>query len=120
MPWGEDVAAARPSAPPWPGRLPPPAPATVLVTPEVVQLRARDGRAVQVSARLELTAEPASVRFAEADLAVLGWAGPWPVVQRWWGAAPRRQVYLQAALEDGRAVLLALDDGVWTVEAHYD
>ena len=120
VPWGEEVVAARPSAPPWPGRLPPPAPATVLVTPEVVQVRARDGAAVQVSARLELSGEPVSVRYADTDLAVQGWAGPWPVVQRWWGAEPRRQVYVQAALEDGRAVLLALDDGIWTVEAHYD
>ena len=120
VPWGEEVAAVRPGEPPWPGRLPPPAPATVLVTPEVVQVLAGDGTTVQFSTRLELSGEPVSVRCEDADLAVVGWAGPWPVVQRWWSTEPRRQVYLQAALEDGRAVLLALDDGVWTVEAHYD
>jgi protein ImuB len=123
VPWGEDVAAARPTAPPWPGRLPPPAPATVLQTPVPVQVCSGDGQQVQVSARLELSGEPASVRWHgtdAADVAVTGWAGPWPLVQRWWGPAPRRQVYLQAALADGRALLLALDDGTWTVEASYD
>ncbi|MCU1432303.1 MAG: polymerase family protein [Actinotalea sp.] len=123
VPWGEEVAPARPTAPPWPGRLPPPAPATVLESPEPVQVCAPDGRPVQVSARLELSGEPALVRWPGRDpveVEVQGWAGPWPLVQRWWSAAPRRQVYLQAALVDGRAVLLALDEGSWTVEAHYD
>lgn len=135
VPWGEDVAPARRVDAPWPGRLPAPAPATVLVTPEVVQLCGQDGRRVQVDARLQVSAEPAVVWWsgagqggggqgagggAEQETAVTGWAGPWPVVQRWWGTAPRRQVYLQAALADGRAVLLALAEGVWTVEALYD
>jgi len=124
VPWGEAVPPARPLEAPWPGRLPPPAPATVLVTPEVVQLCGQDGRRVQVDARLQVSAEPAVVWWPDGsgvrETPVTGWAGPWPVVQRWWGPDPRRQVYLQATLADGRAVLLALTDGVWTLEAHYD
>lgn len=126
VPWGEDVPPARPTTPPWPGRLPPPAPATVLVEPQVVQLCDGDGRRVQVDARLQVSAEPAVVWFpAQADLSeremvVTGWAGPWPVVQRWWGGSASRQVYLQVTFADGRAVLLALRNGVWTIEAHYD
>ncbi|HEY3438062.1 MAG TPA: DNA polymerase Y family protein [Actinotalea sp.] len=119
VPWGEEVAAARPTAPPWPGRLPPPAPATVLAEPRPVQVRAEDGTPLRVSARLELSGEPAWVVEDDA-LAIQGWAGPWPVVQRWWGSSPSRQVYLQVTLQDGRALLLCLDEGTWTVEAHYD
>ena len=123
--WGEAVSSGRTLDAPWPGQLPPPAPATVLVEPEMVQLCGVDGRRVQVDARLQVSAEPDVVWWsAREDPAreskVMGWAGPWPVVQRWWGAAPRRQVYLQATLQDGRAVLLALTDGAWTVEALYD
>lgn len=126
VPWGEDVPAPRRTGAPWPGRLPQPAPATVLVEPQVVQLCGTDGRRVEVDARLEVSADPAVVWWpAQGDLperetAVAGWAGPWPVVQRWWSATPSRQVYLQALLADGRAVLLGLREGVWTVEAHYD
>ena len=123
--WGEAVAPSRTLDAPWPGRLPPPAPATVLVESEVVQLCGVDGRRVQVDARLQVSAEPEVVWWSTTDASpreskVTGWAGPWPVVQRWWGPEPRRQVYLQASLQDGRAVLLALTDGVWTVEALYD
>lgn len=126
VPWGEEVPAPRRSAAPWPGRLPDPAPATVLVEPQVVQLVGADGRRVQVDARLQVSAEPAVVWWpAQGDLPeretpVTGWAGPWPVVQRWWSAEPRRQVFLQALMADGQAVLMALRDGVWTVEGRYD
>lgn len=126
VPWGEEVAPARATAPPWPGRLPPPAPATVLVEPQVVQLCDGEGRRVQIDARLQVSAEPAVLWWpAQGDLPerearVTGWAGPWPVVQRWWGGTTSRQVYLQATFADGRAVLLALRNGVWTLEAHYD
>jgi protein ImuB len=54
---------------------------------------------------------------------VTGWAGPWPVVERWWGerggAGPR--AYLQARLEgdDPQAVLL-VHDGEWLLDAVYD
>lgn len=123
VPWGTDAPPARPTTPPWPGGLPAPAPARVLVEPEVVQVCGADGRPVEVTARLELSAEPVMVRWAGYDgpeLGVDGWAGPWPVVQRWWTGTPRRQVYLQATLDGGRAVLLCLAGGVWTVEAHYD
>lgn len=126
VPWGDAAPAARTTTAPWPGRLPGPAPATVLVEPLEVQLCGSDGRRVQVDARLGMSAEPTVVWWPsgpgepERETAVTGWAGPWPVVQRWWSTAPSRRVYLQVALADGRAVLLALHDGVWSVEAHYD
>ncbi len=36
VPWGDERVPARPAAPPWPGRLPPPAPASILVEPQPV------------------------------------------------------------------------------------
>jgi protein ImuB len=122
VPWGEAAAPGRPLDAPWPGSLPPPAPASVLPTPEPVQLCGSDGRRVQVDARLGMSAEPAAVWWADgtSQTDVVGWAGPWPVVQRWWVGTPRRAVYLQVTLATGQAVLLCLSDGVWTLEARYD
>jgi len=122
VPWGEERPPERRVDAPWPGRLPPPAPATVLPAPVAVQLCGTDGRRVEVDARLGMSADPAVVWWPDgtSQTAVTGWAGPWPVVQRWWGDTPHRAVYLQATLEDGRAVLLALTDGAWALEALYD
>lgn len=125
VPWGEDRPPARPATAPWPGRLPPPAPATVLRTPQLVQVCDTAGRKVEVDVRLQLSGDPAVVWWPPADgvereAAVTGWAGPWPVVQRWWSETPDRQVYLQAVLDGGGAVLLALRAGVWQIEALYD
>jgi protein ImuB len=52
---------------------------------------------------------------------VTGWAGPWPVEERWWvpGEA-RRLVRFQLTLADGRALLMTLTAGRWQVEASYD
>ena len=123
VPWGQDVAPARPSGRPWPGHLPPPAPATVLADPQPVQVCDSDGRKVEVDARLQVSGDPAVLWWPTSpnrEVAVTGWAGPWPVTQRWWGDAGARAVYLQVVLGDGRAVLLALREGVWRVEALYD
>ncbi len=84
-----------------------------------------DGRRGEVDARGEVSGEPAVVWWPPADgvereAAVTGWAGPWPIVQRWWTPEGNRQAYVQATLDDGQAVLLALRDGVWTIEALYD
>lgn len=125
VPWGEDVPSPRPVDQPWPGRLPPPAPATVLTEPQLVQVCDADGRRVEVDARLQVSGEPDVVWWppaggVEREARVTGWAGPWPVVQRWWADGAARQVYLQATLNDGHAVLLALRGGVWRLEALYD
>jgi protein ImuB len=55
----------------------------------------------------------------EDEQKVAGWAGPWPLAERWWNGGPRR-VYLQTVLDDGRGLLLAQAGGRWQVEALYD
>ena len=145
VPWGDERLPARPADRPWPGRLPPPAPATVLVEPLPVDVRDIAGARVGVTARLAVTAPPARLvitptggivgaqvaaaqsRTAQTTTArdtvveIVGWAGPWPVDERWWAPEEAsRRARFQVALGDGRALLLCLTDGDWSVEAIYD
>lgn len=108
-PWGARERAERPAAQPWPGRLPPPAPATVLPEPLPVAVLDAAHRPVTVDARWRLSAPPALLRRPGGDPAqarIVSWAGPWPLTQRWWAPDGRSVVHVQAVLEDG-AVLLA-------------
>ncbi|NUP50210.1 MAG: DNA polymerase Y family protein, partial [Catenulispora sp.] len=83
----------------------------------------RDGVPVAVSGRLQLSAPPAELAVPDLRerLRIRAWAGPWPLAERWWepGAAVRRARF-QAVTDDGRAWLLAVQDGVWLIEAVYD
>jgi protein ImuB len=121
VPWGDERLPVRPADRPWPGRLPPPAPATVLVDPLPVDVRDVTGARVGVTARLAVTAAPARLVLREKALEIVDWAGPWPVDERWWAPdEASRRARFQVALGDGRALLLCLSDGAWTVEALYD
>jgi protein ImuB len=123
VPWGDErVSADTAAAPPWPGRLPPPAPATVLPEQEPAQVVDAQDRPVTVSARLALSAAPARLRTGQdALVGITAWAGPWPLDERWWAPSEgRRSARFQVTLEDGRALLLAVSAGRWTVEASYD
>jgi protein ImuB len=108
--------------PPWPGRLPPPAPAIVHVAPLPAEVCDRADHPVRVTARCTATSEPYRVSIAAGRwLDVVGWAGPWPVDERWWDdAGSRRRARFQMALSDGTAHLLALEGGCWWIEATYD
>ncbi|MFF5292446.1 DNA polymerase Y family protein [Paractinoplanes globisporus] len=108
--------------PPWPGRLPKPAPAVVPPQPPAAVVLDDIGTPVGVSARLELTGDPAALIVERGrPMAISGWAGPWPVDERWWAPGEgRRRARFQVVLEDGRALLLTLEGGHWSVEAIYD
>ncbi|MET8906995.1 DNA polymerase Y family protein [Micromonospora sp. NPDC004551] len=108
--------------PPWPGRIPPPAPAVVLPTPLPAAVHDAAGEPVVVSARLAVSAAPARLTVGAGRPAeVAGWAGPWPVDERWWAPAEaRRRARFQVCLADGAALLLAVEGGQWLVEAIYD
>jgi protein ImuB len=102
--------------------MPAPAPATVFVEPPPATVHSEDGSPVGVTARLAMTGEPAWVAVAGGrPVAVTGWAGPWPVDERWWAPdEASRLVRFQFSLTDGRALLMALTAGRWSVEASYD
>ncbi len=136
-PWGEQTDPPRPVDRPWPGRLPEPAPATVLDEPCPVDVRDAAGASVVLDPRTGLVGEPAVVVWRGDDergrqAGIVGWAGPWLVGERWWardlagadvGTAPGPpgvRAHLQAALDDGRAVLLVGTADGWACEATYD
>ncbi|MET7961868.1 DNA polymerase Y family protein [Micromonospora zamorensis] len=125
---GRPVSAGRPAdhsaggVPPWPGRLPAPAPAVVLPSPLAATVHDAAGEAVVISARLAVSAPPARLVVGTGRPAeIVGWVGPWPVDERWWAPAEaRRRARFQVCLADGTALLLAVEAGQWLVEAIYD
>ncbi|MEA2829136.1 MAG: protein ImuB [Actinomycetota bacterium] len=130
VPWGDalsEAAGRHPFAegaavPPWPGRIPPPAPATVHPVPRPAEVFDAAGGEVTVTGRATVSAPPARLTVAgQAPADVVAWAGPWPVDERWWDpAAHRRRARSQVVTADGAAYLLVVEGGRWAVEAAYD
>jgi len=136
VPWGDPREPAKPGLPgtvtvrvptgvelpPWPGRLPAPPPAVVHAQPVPAAVCDGGGEQVDVTERRVVTGEPARVSIAAGPwLDVIGWAGPWPLDERWWDLRQsRRRMRFQVALSDGSAHLLTLEDGRWWIEATYD
>jgi protein ImuB len=119
VPWGDE--RPEPAQEPWPGRLPAPSPATVPPEPLPVDVVDAAGAPVRVTDRLAVTGAPAKLSQKSGTAEIAGWAGPWPVDERWWAPAEgSRRVRFQVCLADGRAYLLTLADGGWTVSGVYD
>ena len=129
-PWGERAGDHRPAGLPWPGSIPPPAPARVLAQPLPATVLSAEGMPVRLTGRGAVSAEPARVRVStsdrrtadwSADLVVDGWAGPWPIDELWWDPEAARAVArFQVVAVDGTAWLLVVEDGQWWVEARYE
>ena len=121
-PFGDLTEPARPAGQPWPGRIPPPAPATVFAHPLPARVTCGDGSEVTVTGRALVSAPPARLSADGAPwLAVTAWAGPWPVSERWWEpAAASRKARFQLVTADGSGWLAAVADGRWQLEARYD
>jgi len=122
VPWGDKPTGGRPPDRPWPGSLPPPAPATVFGEPQPAVVVGPSGRPVGVTARGAVTDVP--TRFAACRTVALtpvqAWAGPWPVDERWWDSDSRRAARFQVVGVDGSAWLLTVENGRWWAEARYD
>lgn len=122
-PWGDRAATARPAGLPWPGSIPPPAPARVFPEPQPAMVTGADGRPVAVTSRGLVTGDPVqfSVQRMTVPTRVQAWAGPWPIDELWWDPAQARQVArFQLVGVDGSAWLLVVKDGSWWCEARYD
>jgi protein ImuB len=122
VPWGEPREVLPGDSCPWPGRLPSPSPATVLAAPRAATVTAADGSAVEVDARLAVSAPPSWLRLeSRSPVEIVGWAGPWPLEVRWWDrAAARRRARFQFTTADGAGWLVSFEAGKWLVEACYD
>jgi protein ImuB len=126
VPWGESPLGMRPRDLPWPGSIPPPAPARVL--PEAWPAQVVDGRGhpTTVTARGLLTGTPARFRAHASPRGgtpwtqVAAWAGPWPVEETWWEPDARRLSRFQMVGVDGQAWLLTCSGEQWWTEASYD
>lgn len=126
VPWGERADHLRPRDLPWPGSIPPPAPARVFAEPWPALVVGTDGHPTQVTERGVVTSEPArfhprveinhTPRLAE----VAAWAGPWPVEETWWEAGSTRLSRFQVVGMDGRAWLMTCVGDQWFTEASYD
>jgi protein ImuB len=116
------MGAAAGETPPWPGQLPPPAPAVVHDRAVAAELRDGDGQMIAISARGDMSGTPATLSLGhQAPRPVTAWAGPWPAEERWWdGDASRRRARVQLGLADGTAYVAVLEGGRWWVEATYD
>src|SRR5690625_636986 len=125
VPWG-DVAASRgePSRP-WPGSIPPPAPAVVHPTPRPASVLDRTGRLVSVSARSVVSAPPTWLVVDSDDheagtrIPITEWTGPWPMLERWWTDDARRAARFQLVAADGQAFLARLERSQWFIDAVY-
>ncbi len=122
VPWGEPRTPDPRVEHPWPGKLPSPAPTVVYQDPIEVSLRDGTGQPVEVSGRGRLSSPPSRLFLGPGrEQAVTGWAGPWPVDERWWDPSHhRRSARMQVVLGDGSAHVLVLERGRWSVEASYD
>lgn len=122
VPWGDRPLVARDPKKPWPGALPPPAPATVYEVPRQIAVQDARGRPVAVDERGELSASPAiMLSQTGARRSLTAWAGPWPLEERWWDAAATRSTQrFQAVDGEGVAWLLVLDGEGWWAEGRYD
>ena len=106
---------------PWPGALPAPSPAVVPGEARRVELLDAAGRPVVVGGRGELSAAPvALVVDGRPPQVVTGWAGPWPLDERWWEpAAHRRLARFQVVTADGAAHLVLAEHRSWWIAATY-
>ena len=107
---------------PWPGSIPPPAPARVFAAPVPAAVLDADHRLVEVTDRGLITGAPAYVHTDTKSVAIPieAWAGPWPIDELWWDPARARHVArFQIVGMDGSAWLMIIEDGHWWTEAQY-
>ena len=121
VPFGEKRQPRLAVGPPWPGRIMGAAPGVVYPFAREADVTDDAGDAVTVTGRCVLSAAPAWLAADGAPpLRITGWAGPWPLSERWWDrAAARRRARFQLLTGDGRAWLAVVQDGRWLIEAEY-
>ncbi len=121
VPFGEKTEPRLAADPPWPGRVMGPAPGVVYPFAREADVTDEAGAAVTVTGRCVMSAAPAWLAVdGDPPRRITGWAGPWPLSERWWDpVTARRRARFQLLTGDGRAWLAAVQDGRWLIEAGY-
>jgi protein ImuB len=97
-----------------------PSPATTLARPVAVQLRDGNDHPVVMGARGFLSEVPATLLFShQLRREVIWYAGPWPLIERWW-SLNRRRAHVQVLLVSGEALLLTAESSRWWLAGIYD
>lgn len=122
VPWGDaepaDALARRTQ--PWPGALPGPPPSVLTGETSVIDVLDYENRRVNLDERMMLSAEPAVVVIDGRQYDISGWAGPWPIHERWWEPGSTLVHRFQILTDDSQAWLLLYKTEKWYLEAHYD
>jgi protein ImuB len=125
LPWGDhrvDQNSDRVDY--WAGQLPAPHPATVFSQPLPVSVTDEAGHPVDtLPVGAGLTAAPHWLVARGNRRRVTAWAGPWPVMERWWEAQHSRFIHRVQLLDDtgvGWLVKTSEGEAGWVVEARYD
>ncbi|MDO5726574.1 MAG: DNA polymerase Y family protein [Bowdeniella nasicola] len=109
----------------WPGQLPGPAPTRLYERPIALRLYCQQGNDIAVPA-IETAWIPTPVHYQLATHqtgereGIQAWAGPWPLVQRWWHRDGSARIYLQLIPHRGNPMLVASRKHGWVVEGIYD
>ena len=87
-----------------------------------IEVLSADGGSVRVNRRGMIDAPPVSLRLSGAAGCELitGWAGPWPLEERWWDATrSRRSARFQLLTESGSLLLACLERQQWWLLGDY-
>lgn len=117
VPFGDLAPPSRGDGP-WPGAIPRPDPVRIPHAAPGIELLDAAGRAVTVSGRGEFSAPPTRLVRDGVGHRVAGCSSPW-VADRSWMPGGLRRARVQVTLEDGRAYLIAQQDGAWSEIAGY-
>lgn len=120
VPYGEHYELA--STKQWRGAIPAPLPARLATGTEDIRLVSASGNQVYVTADVVLSDTPIGFSCAGKLFMVTGWAGPWPVLGRWWLGEPqcaRLQLVGVDAQDNPHGWLLVWERG-WRLEAVYE
>ncbi|WP_280426723.1 DNA polymerase Y family protein [Nocardia carnea] len=118
--FGDEPAPDTDPAPPWPGRMPEPAPAVLMLDRPRVALEAADGTPVRITARGLFSGPPARLRWGRASWRLTAWAGPWLLDELWWAPGTSPAARAQVELPGPHSLLLLARDDRWCVEGLYD
>lgn len=134
VPYGEQRDPVRHPEGTWIGRIPAPLPAHLgrgLSHPASrVRLISAEAQPIILSENATLDHQPYALIWGENRYLITGWAGPWPVDDRWWEADGKKYARLQVAGQkmpheeaaghsEIAAWLLIWINNSWRIEANY-